>query len=113
MKITIIRPSQGHSAYRIAAQAFADLAYKTSEAEATVITDREAVPDDASPIVVIGTDAVNLYTADLYMNRKIDDFGYKGTSKKSAHRESAESFPSFVTKNLRRGSTLRANFCLD
>ena len=37
----------------------------------------------------------------------------EGISKNSPHSESTESFPSFVTKNLRIGSTIRAVFCLD
>ena len=37
----------------------------------------------------------------------------KGTTKNLSHSESTESFPSFVTKNLRIGSTIRAIFCLD
>ena len=37
----------------------------------------------------------------------------KGISKNLSHSESTESFPSFVTKNLRIGSTIRAIFCLD
>ena len=37
----------------------------------------------------------------------------QGISKNSPHSESTESFPSFVTKNLRIGSTIRAVFCLD
>jgi transcriptional regulator with XRE-family HTH domain len=36
-----------------------------------------------------------------------------GTSKNPSHGESAESFPSFVTKILRIGLTIRADFCLD
>ena len=45
--------------------------------------------------------------------------GYKrtdklqGISKNPSHGESAESFPSFVTKILRIGLTIRADFCLD
>ena len=37
----------------------------------------------------------------------------QGTSKNPSHGESAESFPSFVTKILRIGSTIRTDFCLD
>jgi len=77
MKLTILYPSQGHSAYKIAAETFADLARQTAAAESVLITDKDPIPDDNSPIAVIGTDAVNLYTADLYFQRTIDDFGIR------------------------------------
>ena len=77
MKLTILYPSQGHSAYKIAAETFADLARQTAAAESVLITDKDPIPDDNSPIAVIGTDAVNLYTADLFFQRTIDDFGIR------------------------------------
>ena len=43
-----------------------------------------------------------------YTNKK-----QQGISKNPSHGESTESFPSFVTKILRIGSTIRADFCLD
>ena len=77
MKITIIRPAHGHRAYAIAAGEFASLAEKTAGAECKIITDLELLPEDGSPLVVIGTDAVNHYAADRYLAGEIGDFSVR------------------------------------
>jgi len=77
MKISIVRPAHGHSAYRIAAETFASLAAEVSGAEAVVYTDAEVLPDDFTPVVVIGTDAVNRVSADMYFNRETDDYNIR------------------------------------
>lgn len=77
MKLTVIRPSHAHSAYRIAAETFIELAKKVGGAECVLITDLESLPDDGSPVIVIGTDAVNHFTANAYFSRQIDDFGIR------------------------------------
>ena len=75
MSIVIIYPAHKHSAYKIAAETFADLAKKVSSCETVLITDADPLPDDNSPVVVIGADSVNHHAADLFLTRKIDDFG--------------------------------------
>ncbi len=77
MQITIVCPYRGHSAYRIAAETFADLALRTADAGTFLITDKDPLPDDGSPVAVIGSDAVNHLAADLYLSRRIDDFGFR------------------------------------
>ncbi|MGN1128799.1 MAG: hypothetical protein ACI4T6_07580, partial [Candidatus Flemingiibacterium sp.] len=77
MNLTIIRPSHAHLAYKIAAETFASLASEVCGAECRIITDLEPIPDDGSPLIVIGTDAVNHYAAELYFKRTIDDFGIR------------------------------------
>lgn len=77
MRLTIIRPYHAHSAYRVAAETFEELAEKVGGAECALITDRDPLPGDGSPVVVIGTDAVNHFTADAYFKRLIDDFGIR------------------------------------
>ena len=69
MKLTIIRPYHAHSAYRVAAGTFEELAKKVGSAECALITDRDPLPDDGSPIIVIGTDAVNHFTAEASYRR--------------------------------------------
>lgn len=77
MTLTIISPSHAHLAYKIAAETFASLASEVCGAECRIITDLEPIPDDGSPLIVIGTDAVNHYAAELYFKRTIDDFGIR------------------------------------
>ncbi len=74
MKITVVRPSHAHAGYAVAAQEFAALAQKVAHAEVVTITDVEPLPDDGTPVVFIGTDAVNHAVADLYFSCYVDDF---------------------------------------
>lgn len=74
MELTVIYPSHGHKAYQIAAEAFAELASQVSGAVCRLQTDSASLPQDNSPVVVLGTDAANQYAADLYLKRSIDDF---------------------------------------
>jgi hypothetical protein len=39
MKLCVVYPKDGHTAYKIAAEAFSDLAIKTSDAKITTTTD--------------------------------------------------------------------------
>ena len=77
MKIYIIYPSNGHSAYKIAAEEFSSYCERTSSIRPILITDKAELPSDADGIVVIGSDAVNNYAAGLYLARKIDDLGFR------------------------------------
>ena len=77
MKLTVVRPSHAHSAYTAAAAEFVRLAEAVSGAECSVIDDLETLPEDGSPLIVIGTDAVNHRTMDWYFSRKIDGFGIR------------------------------------
>ncbi|MBQ8508424.1 MAG: hypothetical protein IJ493_00775 [Clostridia bacterium] len=76
MKLTLIRPSHAHNAYAIAADTFAALAAQVGGAEVSVITDLDPIPAD-TPLVVIGSDAVNHFAADLYFSRRIDGFSIR------------------------------------
>ncbi len=78
MKITIVRPSEGHKAYEIAANTFAEICKKVTGNESEVITDAEYSSEtDAELFVLIGSDAVNNLTADLFLNCKTDGFGIR------------------------------------
>lgn len=78
-KLTIVRPAHAHHAYEIAAETFADLAQKVADAEVVTVTDydRDSLPDDGSALVLIGSDAANHYTADLYLSKTINGFGIR------------------------------------
>lgn len=78
MKITIVRPSEGHKAYEIAADTFAEMCKKVTGNESVVITDAEYSATSAADItVLIGSDAVNNLTAELFLSRKTDGFGIR------------------------------------
>lgn len=70
-------PSKAHSAYRIAADTFAKLAKAVSGISSVIITDLDAIPSDGSALIVIGNDAVNHFSADLYFDRKLDGFNIR------------------------------------
>ena len=75
MKITVIYPSVGHSAYKIAAESFCEFAKKVSGEECSLISDNKFSSDIHSDLnVLIGSDAVNLVVADLFLNKKTDSF---------------------------------------
>ncbi len=78
-KLTVIRPAHAHHAYEIAANTFVDLAKKVADAEVVLVTDyeRDSLPDDGSDIVLVGSDAANHYTADLYLSKAINGFGIR------------------------------------
>ena len=78
MKITIVRPSEGHKAYEIAADTFAEMCKKVTGNESVVITDAEYSARSAADItVLIGSDAVNNLTAELFLSCKTDGFGIR------------------------------------
>ena len=75
MKITIVRPKEGHKAYEIAANIFAEMCQKVSNTESVIITDEEFSKSPAQELtVLIGSDSVNNVTADLYLTGKTDSF---------------------------------------
>ena len=76
-KLTIIRPSKAHGAYKIAAELFAGLSLKTAGVDSEIITDLEAGGRTPVDCVVIGSDAVNGYTASLCFDKAFDSFGIR------------------------------------
>lgn len=79
MNITIVYPAKAHSAYRIAAQEFEVLSKQVSNVCTQIITDAKYADRASSEAftVLIGSDAVNSVTAQLYLNGQITDFGIR------------------------------------
>lgn len=79
MKLCIVYPAQAHSAYLIAAQAFAELAERVAGIKPRLITDEQYRWNGqcSDVAVLIGNDAVNAVTAELYLNGKIDSLGIR------------------------------------
>lgn len=78
MKITIVRPSEGHKAYEIAADTFAEMCKKVTGNESVIVTDAEYSATSAADItILIGSDAVNNLTAELFLSCKTDGFGIR------------------------------------
>lgn len=79
MKITIVYPAQAHSAYKIAAETFAEFAEKIAGACSCLVTDDEYsnLPKNEGPTVLIGNDAVNQIVAKLYLSGQIHHFGIR------------------------------------
>ena len=77
MKITVFYPRAAHTAYKIAAEIFASLASEVSSAVCELRLDNEDASLDSDAVVYIGADGVNNKVASLYLERKIDDFGFK------------------------------------
>ena len=79
MKVNIIYPAKAHSAYKIAAEIFAKLAYSVASVECDLVSDDEylAGKECDGLCAVIGSDAVNRVTSELYLALKIDGFGIK------------------------------------
>lgn len=78
MNMTIVYPAVAHTAYRIAAQAFAALAEQTADAKARLVDDENFDASDAhDAVVLIGNDAVNRVTASLYLEQKTESFGIR------------------------------------
>lgn len=77
MSICIVYPDRAHSAYKIAAETFAKLAQQVSDLPSQIMTDLEftAAAPSADPVVLIGNDAVNSVTAELYLTKKIAPLG--------------------------------------
>ena len=79
MKITVVYPAQAHSAYKIAAQTFTQLAEKIAGACSHMMTDDEYsnLPPNEELTVLIGNDAANQIAAKLYLSGKISHFGIR------------------------------------
>lgn len=79
MKITIVRPSHGHKAYEIAANTFASLAEEVSGVDCVKVTDSEyaAQATGGDLTVLIGSDAVNNLTAELYLKGSLESLGIR------------------------------------
>lgn len=80
MNFTIIRPSNAPKGYEIAADIFAEMAENVAGTKSCIITDTEAVPSDDSALIVIGSDAVNHFSSELYFERKLDEFNIRYTT---------------------------------
>lgn len=110
-KITILRPSRAHRAYEIAADIFADLAEKVAGAEATVLTDleRDKIPADSTATVLIGSDAANTATAELYLTKKVDGFSIRyGTDDYCIRTAEIEGSPTLILAGGRPRATIYA-----
>lgn len=77
MKITVFYPRAAHTAYKIAAETFASLVREVSSSVCELRLDNEDASPDSDAVVYIGADGVNNKVAHLYLQRKIDDFGFK------------------------------------
>jgi len=77
MSISVVYPERAHTAYKIAAEEFVSLAKEVSTQTLTLVSDHEELPSDTSSVVVIGADSVNSVCANLYLKRKIGDFGIR------------------------------------
>lgn len=77
MTVKVIYPKSGHTAYRIAAETFVALLQNACDIQGALLNDYEPLPQDNTPIVIIGTDAVNHLAAEWYLAKKIDDFGIR------------------------------------
>lgn len=76
MKVYIVYPRAAHTAYKVAAEIFAELAERTANCECELIPDSADIPADKCHLVYIGSDGANNKVANLYLERKIDDFGF-------------------------------------
>lgn len=79
MKLDVIYPAHEHSAYKIAAEAFCALAERVAGVRARLLTDEEYLNGDAcgETSVLIGNDAVNSVTMELYLSGKTEGFGIR------------------------------------
>lgn len=76
MNCQIVLPSNCPQAYRIAAEAFQSMYRQVTGESLAIIADAEAAASSAN-LIVIGSDAVNHYTAECYFQKKIDSFGIR------------------------------------
>lgn len=79
MELNVVYPVREHSAYKIAAETFCALAEQVSGIRERLLTDEDYINSAAGGEinVLIGNDAVNSVTADLYLSQKTDDFGIR------------------------------------
>lgn len=79
MKALIVYPSSAHRAYKIAAETFKELAFSVSCAESVLVSDGEYknCSESCDMIVLIGSDAVNDITAELFLTKKTDSFNIR------------------------------------
>jgi len=79
MTFCVVYPAGAHSAYRIAADTFAQLAARISDVHPTILTDDDYRLADTTfdVTVLIGNDAVNSVTAELYLSKKLEKFGIR------------------------------------
>lgn len=76
MKITIVRPVEGHKAYSVAAETFAELCGRVADTPCLTLTDADTLPP-SDLVVLIGSDAVNNLTAKLFLEKKTAGFGIR------------------------------------
>lgn len=72
MKLIVVYPARAHSAYRIAAETFSELAQSVFEASSLLITDEEFIGTNDDITVLIGHDGENDVAAKLYLSKKTD-----------------------------------------
>ena len=69
-EIKILKPGSGENVYNIAADEFQKLYHEITGIMLPVVTE----DDHTSDLIVIGSDAVNNYTADLFLGKRFDGF---------------------------------------
>ncbi len=73
MNIMVVFPKNAHSAYKISANEFINLALKSTNNKLTLCNDEEflSLPKNPKTVVLIGNDSVNMVTANLYLKGKL------------------------------------------
>ncbi len=77
MKLTIVYPARAHTAYKIAAATFSELAISVFGIQTQLITDEEYLDTGEDIAVLIGSDSDNEIVAGLYLSQKTDSFGIR------------------------------------
>lgn len=82
-ELILIYPSQGHKAYRIAAEEFCRLSFQVAGRKTSIRTDREISLQEMKALpeaVLLGNDGVNHLTTQIYMEGKLDDVDIRSAS---------------------------------
>lgn len=78
MKLTIVYPARSHSAYKIAAEIFSELAESVLGLSSQIVTDEEFDSTEKGDVaVLIGHDGENEAAAALYLAGRTDSFGIR------------------------------------
>ena len=78
MKLMVVYPARAHSAYKIAAETFSDLAMRVFGVSSMLITDEEFTgANDGDITVLIGHDGENNVAAELYLSKKTDSLSIR------------------------------------
>ena len=113
MSFLIVRPASAPTAYRIAAENFADLCKQVTGTRPGIVTDeaaRSALPGDPSlSFALIGGDDVNVLTAELLAEHKTPMLPFRiGTDDYCVRSSSLRGLPALVLAGGRGRSTIYA-----